>query len=100
MRCGIVYGKESALGAWGWSRRVALIKSLIYARKKRSALGAGLPSSAEKSLLIIICKYRLSQPALSKCADNFFHLSNNFMAKLLTGNSLFDRVTFIGAYQL
>jgi len=37
MRCGIVLGKESALGAWGWSRRVALIKSLIYARKKRHA---------------------------------------------------------------
>jgi len=35
MRRGIVLGKESALGAWGWSRRVTLIKSLIYARKKR-----------------------------------------------------------------
>jgi len=35
MRHGIVMGKESALGAW----RVALIKSLIYARKKRHALG-------------------------------------------------------------
>jgi len=43
----IVLGKESALGAWGWSRRVALIKSLIYARKKRRAQGAGLPSSAK-----------------------------------------------------
>jgi len=49
-------GKESALGAWGWSRRVALIKSLIYARKKRRALGAGLPSSAEKSQLIYLNK--------------------------------------------
>jgi len=38
MRRGIVLGKESsALGAWGWSRRVALIKSLIYAREKRRA---------------------------------------------------------------
>jgi len=37
MRHGIVLGKESALGAWGWSRRVALITSLIYARKKRVA---------------------------------------------------------------
>jgi len=37
MRCGIVLGKERALGAWRWSRRVALIKSLIYARKKRHA---------------------------------------------------------------
>jgi hypothetical protein len=52
MRRGIVLGKESALGAWGWSRRVALIKSLIYARKKRHAKGAGLPSSVEKSQLI------------------------------------------------
>jgi len=31
----IVLGKESALGALGRSRRVALIKSLIYARKIR-----------------------------------------------------------------
>jgi len=38
MRGGIVLGKESALGARGWSRRVALIKSLIYARKKRTLL--------------------------------------------------------------
>jgi len=53
MRRGIVLGKESALGARGWSRRVALIKSLIYARKKRRPCCAGLPSSAEKSLLII-----------------------------------------------
>jgi len=37
MRNGIVLGKESALGAWGWRRRVTLIKSLIYARKKRHA---------------------------------------------------------------
>jgi len=37
LRRGIVLGKESALGAWGWSRRVTLIKSLIYARKKRRA---------------------------------------------------------------
>jgi len=35
MRRDIVLGNESALGAWGWSRRVALAKSLIYARKKR-----------------------------------------------------------------
>jgi len=42
-RRGIVVGKESALGA----RRVALIKSLIYARKKRRADCAGLPISAE-----------------------------------------------------
>jgi len=48
MRRGIVMGKESALGAG----RVALIKSLIYARKKRRAWCAGLPSSAEKSQLI------------------------------------------------
>jgi len=38
MRRSIVLGKESALGARGWSRRVALIKSLIYARKKRMLL--------------------------------------------------------------
>jgi hypothetical protein len=38
MRRGIVLGKESALGAREWSRRVALIKSLIYARKKRMLL--------------------------------------------------------------
>jgi len=37
MRHGIDLGKDSALGAWGWSRRVALIKSLIYTRKKRCA---------------------------------------------------------------
>jgi len=42
-RRGIVVGKESALGAW----RVALIKSLIYTRKKRHAGGAGLSNSAE-----------------------------------------------------
>jgi len=53
MRRGIVLGKESAIGARGWSRRVALIKSLIYARKKRHAYGTGLPSSAEKSQLIL-----------------------------------------------
>jgi len=34
MRRGIALGKESALEAWGWSRRVALIESLIYAGKK------------------------------------------------------------------
>jgi len=38
MRHDIVLGKESALGARGWSRRVTLIKSLIYARKKRTLL--------------------------------------------------------------
>jgi len=43
MRRSIVLGKESALGAG----RVALIKSLIYARKKECAKGAGLPNSAE-----------------------------------------------------
>jgi hypothetical protein len=37
MRRGIVLGEESALGAWGCSRRVALIKSLIYARRKKRA---------------------------------------------------------------
>jgi len=36
-------GKKNALGAG----RVVLIKSLIYARKKERALGAGLPNSAE-----------------------------------------------------
>ncbi len=36
-------GKESALGAGGGVERVALIKSLIYAKKMR----LGLPSSAE-----------------------------------------------------
>jgi len=56
MRCSIVLGKESALGAWGWSRRFTLIKSLIYARKERHAWGAGLPSSAEKSQLIHLKK--------------------------------------------
>jgi len=40
MRCGIVLGNERA-------GRVALIKSLIYARKKERALGTGLPNSAE-----------------------------------------------------
>jgi len=39
MRRGIVLGKESALGSWGWSRKVALIKSLIYARKEKTRLG-------------------------------------------------------------
>jgi len=43
MRCGNVLGKERALGAG----RVVLIKSLIYARKKEHAWGAGLPNSAE-----------------------------------------------------
>jgi len=39
MRCNIVLGKESALGAGGAGgvERVALIKSLIYARKKERA---------------------------------------------------------------
>ena len=40
-------GKESALGAGGGVERVALIKSLIYARYKECAYGTGLPSSAE-----------------------------------------------------
>jgi len=31
------FGKESALGAGGGAERVALIKSLIYARKKERA---------------------------------------------------------------
>jgi len=39
MRRSIVLGKESALGAGGGVERVALIKSLIYARRK-SALRA------------------------------------------------------------
>ncbi len=43
MRSGIVLGMERALGAG----RVALIKSLIYARKKECTYGAGLPNSAE-----------------------------------------------------
>jgi hypothetical protein len=34
MRHSIVLGKESAFGARGGVERVALIKSLIYARKK------------------------------------------------------------------
>jgi len=37
MRLSIVLGKESALGAGGGVERVALIKSLIYARKKDRA---------------------------------------------------------------
>jgi hypothetical protein len=37
MRQGIVFGKESALGTGGGVERVALIKSLIYARKKERA---------------------------------------------------------------
>jgi len=37
MRHCIVLGKESALGAGGGVERVALFKSLIYARKKRRA---------------------------------------------------------------
>jgi len=40
-------GKESALGARGGVERVVLIKSLIYARWKEHALGAGLPNSAK-----------------------------------------------------
>ncbi len=44
MRRGIVLGKESALGAGGGVERVALIKSLIYTRRKELA---GLPNSAE-----------------------------------------------------
>jgi len=43
MRCDIVLGKESALGAG----RATLIKSLIYAGKKERAQGAGFPNSAE-----------------------------------------------------
>jgi len=39
----VVLGKERALGAG----RVALIKSLISARKKECTYGAGLPNSAE-----------------------------------------------------
>jgi hypothetical protein len=42
-------GRENALGAGGGVERVVLIKSLTYTRKKERALGAGLPSSAEKS---------------------------------------------------
>ncbi len=49
-------GKKNALGVGGGVDKVALIKSLIYARKKRHAEGAGLPSSAEKSELIIYAK--------------------------------------------
>ncbi len=43
MRRGIVLGNERARGAG----RMALIKSIIYARKKECAYGAGLPNSAE-----------------------------------------------------
>ena len=49
-------GKENAVGVGGGVERVALIKSLIYKRKKEHAYGAGLPSSAEKSQLIMIYK--------------------------------------------
>jgi len=42
------YGKGKCLRSEGWSReRVALIKSLIYARWKRDALEAWLPNRAE-----------------------------------------------------
>jgi len=41
------FGKESALGAGGGVERDALIKSLIYTRRKEWAYSAGLPSSAE-----------------------------------------------------
>ncbi len=41
------FGKESALGAGVGVERVVLIKSLICARRKERALGAGLPSSDE-----------------------------------------------------
>jgi len=43
MRHGIFFGKERALGAG----RVALIKSLIFTRKKECPWGTMLPNSAE-----------------------------------------------------
>ncbi len=39
--------KESSFGLGGGVEKVALIKSLIYARYKKRSKGAGLPSSAE-----------------------------------------------------
>ncbi len=58
MRRGIVLGKESALGAREWSRRVALIKSLIYARKKRMLLECRVAKFGWKCQLIFLPFFR------------------------------------------
>jgi len=55
MRRGIVLGKESALGAWGWSRRVALIKSLIYARNHSLNHKGCLLCYIVESVLLTLC---------------------------------------------
>jgi len=47
MRRCIVLEKESALGAGGGVERVALIKSLIYVKRKNALRAQGCQSSAE-----------------------------------------------------
>ncbi len=72
-------GKENALGAGGGVERVALIKSLIYTRKKDYAQGAALPSSAEKSQLILCT----SVQTLSKLLEPYYMTLTN--SKAITG---------------